>query len=123
MNGPSNAGYLGDAVSGATVTQRLASFIVDWAEKGTPPDVTHQAKRMVMNALKGSVGAYDHPAVATLHTWEVEAHAQGRLARVLWLGTLLPAEAAAFINAAMLEVLDFNENHLPNGPLHPTATV
>ena len=107
----------------ATVAQRLAAVITGRADGGVPPEVRHQAKRLILNACKGSVSAFDHPVIRTLLALEQEAQGSGRLASVLWLQARLPADAAAFVNAAMLEILDFNENHTENGPLHPTAPV
>ena len=52
-----------------TISERLASFLLDRAARGVPDAVRHEAKRLILNQLKASVGAVDHPAVRILHDW------------------------------------------------------
>jgi 2-methylcitrate dehydratase PrpD len=105
-----------------TVTEGLAERIVAWRSAGVPDAVRHQSARLVLNALKGSVEAYDHPVIAALCDWQLQAAGPGDVP-LLWRAERLPGESAALVNTAMLELLDFNENHSQNGPLHPTAPV
>ena len=99
-------------VEAATVTERLASFVTGWAARGLPPEVTHEAKRLIINNLKASVRARDHDFVNILlaGTESVDG-AVG--AHVLWHGAVISAEQAVLINSVQMEVFDFNETHVP----------
>ena len=52
-----------------TVSERLVSFARDWSVRGVPEDSIHEAKRLLLNQLKASVGATDLEAVRLLHAW------------------------------------------------------
>ena len=106
----------------STVAGRLAAFLVDGRAGGVSDDVRHEAKRLLLNQLKASVGATDHPAIAALRDWTLEAGSTGRPAHVLWLGDTTASEQAALLNAALFEVLDFNETHLGTY-VHATSAV
>ncbi len=95
----------------SSVTTRLVAFIGAQLQAGLPPHIRHEANRLLVNQLKASVGAAAHPAVRILHQW-AQARGPGQ-ATVLWLGTRLSAEHAAMVNAALFEVLDFNETYIP----------
>ncbi len=94
-----------------TVSERLVAFVREWTPK-VPSEVRHEACRLVINQLKASVGAVDHPAVAILHDWAKKTGPQGD-ASVVWLGGKLAPEQACVVNAALYEVLDFNETYIP----------
>ena len=96
----------------ATVSERLVDFAAQWRERGPPPEVVHEAKRLVLNQLKASVGATTHPAVRILHDWAVAPGGTPQ-AHALWFGTPLPAERAAVVNGALFEVLDFHDTYIP----------
>jgi 2-methylcitrate dehydratase PrpD len=94
-----------------SVCARLAEFVRVQLAQGVPPHARHEANRLLLNQLKASVGAAVHPAVRILDDW-----ARGEIAReasVLWLGTRCSGERAAMVNAALFEVLDFNETYIP----------
>ena len=99
-------------VEGGTVTERLASFITGWTAKGVPPDVTHEAKRLIINNLKASVRARDHDLVKILLAG-TESFERTAEAHVLWHGTATSGDQAVLINAVQMEVFDFNETHVP----------
>jgi 2-methylcitrate dehydratase PrpD len=98
----------------STVSERLVAFVREWRSRGLPPPVLHEANRLLINQLKASVGAIDHPAVAILHRWaKAYAPAAGAGAHVIWLGGTLAPEQACVVNGALFEVLDFNETYIP----------
>ena len=106
----------------STVAGRLAAVLVAGRSAGVAADERHEAKRLLLNQLKASVGAADHPAIAALRDWTLEAGSTGRQAHVLWLGDTTASEQAALLNAALFEVLDFNETHLGTY-VHATSAV
>lgn len=91
-----------------TVSQTLTRFLRDTT---VPDDVLHEAKRLILNQLKASVGARDHPAIRLLHDWATKDG--GRGASVHWYGTRTTPAAAAMVNGALYEVLDFHDTYIP----------
>jgi 2-methylcitrate dehydratase PrpD len=93
-----------------TVAERLADFL---ANRGRVTDsVRHEAQRLLLNQLKASVGATQHPAIRILHDWAV-AENGGSGAHIHWLGTETSPQAAAMVNGALYEVLDFHDTYIP----------
>ena len=97
----------------ATVSERLVAFVRGQLDAGVPQDVLHEAKRLLLNQLKASVGATGHPAIGILHSWKTPAAEGGPTAHVLWLGTTTTPEHAAMVNGALFEVLDFHDTYIP----------
>jgi 2-methylcitrate dehydratase PrpD len=91
-----------------TVSQTLARFL---HTASPPPDVRHEAKRLILNQLKASVGAKDHPAIRILHDWATEGG--DGAASVHWYGTSATPQQAAMVNGALYEVLDFHDTYIP----------
>ena len=50
----------------ASVSERLVEFAQQWQARGIPDDVLHEAKRLLLNQLKASVGATDQVAEAVV---------------------------------------------------------
>ena len=95
-----------------SVSERLVAFMREWAAQGVPDHAMHEATRLILNQLKASVGAADHPTVRILHDWAV-AGGKGGEAHVLWLGTPTSAEQAAIVNGALVRSAGFQRH------LHP----
>jgi 2-methylcitrate dehydratase PrpD len=94
-----------------SVCARLAEFVQTQLARGVPEHARHEANRLLLNQLKASVPATDHQVVGILNDW-AKSHG-GSGATVLWLGTKTSGEDAAMVNAALFEVLDFNETYIP----------
>jgi 2-methylcitrate dehydratase PrpD len=104
-----------------TVAERLVAFAQDYGGRGVPDDVAHEAKRLLLNQLKASVGATDHEAIRILHDWAMATAGEGD-AQVLWFGTRTEAGRAALVNGALFEVLDFHDTYIPCF-MHATSAV
>jgi 2-methylcitrate dehydratase PrpD len=96
----------------ASVSERLIAFVRAQQRAGVPGHATHEANRLVVNQLKASVGAGDEAAVRILRDWARRSSGEGS-SRVLWFGDRLTPEYACVVNAALFEVLDFNETYIP----------
>ena len=105
----------------ATVAKRLVSFALEQNKRGVPADVAHEARRLLLNQLKASVGATNHDAVRILHDWGAASGGTGP-ATVLWLGTRMEPARAAMVNGALFEVLDFHDTYIPCF-MHATSAV
>ena len=101
------------------VTEVLARFVVDTRWDDLPPQVTHQAKRSLMNffavALTGCRNETIESALRTLTMFS-----GGKQAAIIGRRERIDALNAAFINAAGSNVLDFCDTHVPTA-IHPTA--
>jgi len=96
-----------------TVAQRLARFIAEPLDQGLPPDVIHEAKRLLLNQLKASIGATTHPAITLLSEWATAEHSGSGGAHILWSGVETTPQQAAMVNGAYYEVLDFHDTYIP----------
>ena len=105
----------------ATVSERLVAFAREHAAAGVPEDVGHEARRLLLNQLKASVGATGHEAIRILHDWAV-ADGNGGGAHILWFGTPAAPGRAAMVNGALFEVLDFHDTYIPCF-MHATSAV
>ena len=105
----------------STVAERLVAFALEQARSGVPGDVSHEARRLLLNQLKASVGATEHKAVRILHDWSAATSAEGN-ATVLWFGTPMEPGRAAMVNGALFEVLDFHDTYIPCF-MHATSAV
>ena len=101
------------------VTERLARFVVDTRWSDLPPQVTHQAKRSLLNffavALAGCRSETFETALNSL-----AAFSGGKQATLIGRRERIDALSAAFLNAAGANVLDFCDTHVPTA-IHPTA--
>ena len=103
------------------VTERLSHFVVGTLWDDLKPEVTHQAKRSLMNffaaALTGCRNRTIEIALQTLADFS-----GGKQATVVGRSERVDALSAAFLNAASANVLDFCDTHVPTA-IHPTAPV
>jgi 2-methylcitrate dehydratase PrpD len=103
------------------VTERLSHFVVGTLWDDLKPEVTHQAKRSLMNffaaALTGCRNRTIEIALQTLTDFS-----GGKQATVVGRSERVDALSAAFLNAASANVLDFCDTHVPTA-IHPTAPV
>ncbi|HEX3937956.1 MAG TPA: MmgE/PrpD family protein [Xanthobacteraceae bacterium] len=103
------------------VTERLAQFAADTRWSDLPGEVTHQAKRSLLNffavALTGCRSETVETALATLSEFS-----GGRRAALIGRRERIDALSAAFLNAAGANVLDFCDTHVPTA-IHPTAPI
>ena len=105
-----------------TVVERLGEFLNSHAENGVPAEAIHEAKRLLLNQLKASVGASQQPVVRLLSAQAPPPPADGRSARMLWLGGSTTPAHAAMVNGALFEVLDFHDTYIPTY-LHAVSAI
>ena len=96
-----------------SVSERLVAFIQDGLKTGVPDKVANEAKRLLLNQFKASVGAGDHPAVNLMHDWAVAQGVPAKTGTVLWRGTQVNPAQASVVNGALFEVLDFHDTYIP----------
>jgi len=103
------------------VTERLSHFVVGTWWDDLKPEVTHQAKRSLMNFFAAALtGCRDQTIEIALQT--LADFSGGKQATVVGRSERVDALSAAFLNAASANVLDFCDTHVPTA-IHPTAPV
>ena len=101
------------------VTEVLAKFVVDTRWDDLPPEVTHQAKRSLMNFFAVALTGCRDPIFETMLA-TLAAFSGGKQAALIGRSERIDALNAAFLNAAGANVLDFCDTHVPTA-IHPTA--
>jgi 2-methylcitrate dehydratase PrpD len=103
----------------AEVTARLAQWVVAarWAD--LPASVAHAAKRSLLNFFAVALAGCRDPTIETALA-SLAALSGAPVATVFGRRERLDPLAAAFINAAGANVLDFCDTHVPTA-IHPTA--
>jgi 2-methylcitrate dehydratase PrpD len=107
--------------STASVSAILGGFVANRSYADIPEPLKHQGKRAVLNAFGTALCSARDPAVEgavrTMSALSGSAEA-GLIGRSERLGL----SEAAFVNAIAMNLLDFDDTHLPT-VIHPTAPV
>src|SRR5579885_3621709 len=91
------------------ITTSIARFAASLAYDDLPRDVVHAAKRHLIDTAACAIGGYRCEAAAMGRRLARGAVPEAHRGEVLGFGDAVPADAAAFINAAMIRYLDFND--------------
>lgn len=103
------------------VTAVLVDYIADVRASDLPEALRHEAKRALLNHFAAALGGCRDPAIDRL--LEVLAPCAGSgHATVVARSERLDILTAAAVNAAMANVLDFCDTHMPT-VIHPTAPI
>src|SRR5262245_8692566 len=103
------------------VTQDLARFIVETRWSDIPQDISHEAKRALVNFFAVALaGCRGDPVEIALQS--LAAFSGREQATVIGRDERVDALSAAFLNAASANVLDFDDTHVPTA-IHPSAPV
>ena len=103
------------------ISQQLAAFVAGARPGDIPEAVRHDGRRAILNNLAAGLGGCRDPAIDAMlavivpQTGPVAASVIGRSVRLDFLN-------AAWINAAIGNVLDFDDTHLPT-VIHPTSPI
>src|SRR5688572_25357997 len=100
-----------------SITNQITEYAATAKFEDLTPDAIHAATQRLIDSLGCALGAYDSEPVQ-IGRRLASGQTAGKLAgRVLCFGDRLPAEAATFINSAMIRNFDFNDRY-PGG--HPS---
>jgi len=100
-----------------SITHQLAEYSSTSKFNDLTDECVHAATQRLVDALGCALGACDCEPAAIVRRLAAGQVAGKYPGRVLCFGDRLPAESAAFINAAMIRNLDFNDRY-PGG--HPS---
>lgn len=91
------------------ITTAIAGFAASLAFRDLPQDVVHAAKQRLIDSLGCAIGGYRCDAAAMGRRIARGAVPAAHPGRVLGFSEQATAKSAAFINAAMIRYLDFND--------------
>lgn len=103
------------------LSRRLAAFVAETPSVALPASVRHDARRAILNNFAaGFSGCRDEAIEAMLAV--VAPETGPRVGSVIGRSERLGMLDAAWINAAIANVLDFDDTHLPT-VIHPTSPI
>jgi 2-methylcitrate dehydratase PrpD len=105
----------------ATVTSTLGQFVATARWPDFPEQLRHTTKRSLLNGIAAALGAARDPVVDHV-TRTLRLFSDSRDAALIGRRDRLDAGSAAFVNAVAINLLDFDDTHLPT-IIHPTAPV
>jgi 2-methylcitrate dehydratase len=106
-----------------TLVDRLAAYAETLRYQDLPPEVVHQAKRLILDTVGCALGGYDsEPARIAREVAATVTSTQP--ARVLGTGQRTSPDLATFANGVMIRYLDFNDGYTSNGESgHPSDSL
>lgn len=99
-----------------SATRQLAEFAVGLGYDDIPPEVTREAKRVILDSLACAIGAFESPSARICREL---AHELGGPPEAGILGERerVGCSAAILANETMIRYLDYNDTlHVPKGP-------
>lgn len=103
------------------ISRKLAAFIAGSRYEAIPQQVRAHALRAVFNGFGTALGGSRDRAISALAR-TLGSVATGGACTVIGHPVLYDLQTAAFLNAASVNVLDFDDTHIPT-IIHPTAPV
>jgi 2-methylcitrate dehydratase len=106
----------------ATIVESLSDYAVSLRFEALPPDVVHQAKRLLIDTLGCAIGGFDgEPSVMARALAENVTSRQP--ATVLGTGCETSPDLATFANGVMIRYLDFNDGYTSKESGHPSDAI
>lgn len=110
-----------EATDGAGLSRRLAEFVADSRLENIPPEVQAHGVAALFNGFGTALGGSSDPAVERLLA-TLGAFSSSETATVIGRSRRYDMPTAAFVNAAAINVFDFDDTHTGT-IIHPTAPV
>ena len=105
-----------------TIAEQLSSYAVGLRYDDLPPEVVHQAKRLIIDTLGCALGGYDSEPARIAR--EVAATVTSKQpATVLVSNAASSPDLAAFANGVMIRYLDFNDGYTSKESGHPSDSI
>jgi 2-methylcitrate dehydratase len=105
-----------------TLAERMAKFAVGLRYEDLPPDVVHEAKRVMIDSLGCALGAWlEEPCKVAR---QVASTMTAKPGATVW-GTrhVAPPDWAAFANGCLVRYFDYNDTYLSKEPAHPSDNI
>ena len=104
------------------IVEYLSTYSDSLKFEDLPPEVIHQAKRLVIDTLGCAIGGYpSQPAAIARDLASTVTSSQP--ATILWSGQKTSVDMATFSNGVMIRYLDFNDGYTSKESGHPSDTI
>lgn len=103
------------------LSSALAAYVAGSRFDSIPQDVRDHGVRAVFNGFGTALGGSSDPAITRLADTFIAFTSKGA-SSVIGHNALYDIQSAAFLNAAAMNVFDFDDTHMPT-IIHPTAPV
>ena len=105
-----------------TLAETLGAYAADLQYEDLPPEVIHQAKRMIVDSIGCALGGYDsEPTRIALA--QAATIISTEPATILCTGQQTSPDLAVFANGVMLRYLDFNDGYIGREAGHPSDSI
>ena len=106
-----------------TLVEQLSAYAAHLRYEDLPPEVVHQAKRLIVDTIGCALGGYDGEPSRIAR--EVAGEVTSRNpATIMVNGQRTSPELAAFANGVMIRYLDFNDGYTSTGESgHPSDSI
>jgi 2-methylcitrate dehydratase len=105
-----------------TIAERLSAYATSLHYRDLPPEVVHQAKRLIIDTLGCAVGAYaSDPSKIARDLAATVTSAQP--ATIIGSGQTTSPDLATFANGVMVRYLDFNDGYTSKESGHPSDSI
>jgi 2-methylcitrate dehydratase len=106
----------------ATIAERLSSYATSLRYQDLPPEVVHQAKRLIIDTLGCALGGYtSEPSKIARDLAGTVTSTQP--ATILGSGQATSLDLATFANGVMIRYLDFNDGYTSKESGHPSDSI
>ncbi len=105
-----------------TLAEHLATWTAALRYEDLPPEVVHQAKRLMIDTLGCALGGYDSEPVRIARA-QAATVTSTQPATILCSGERTSADLAAFANGSMIRYLDFNDGYTGREAGHPSDSI
>lgn len=105
-----------------TLAQRLGAYTADLKYEDLPPEVVHQARRMIVDTLGCALGGYDS-APTRIALAQAATITSAEPATILCTGQQTSPDLAVFANGVMIRYLDFNDGYIGREAGHPSDSI
>ena len=105
-----------------SIAEKLASYAVNLRYEDLPKEVTHTAKRIILDTIGCAIGGHDSgpSRIAMKLASQVSATPS---ASVMCSAIKTSVDLAVFANGVMIRYLDFNDGFISTGSGHPSDTL
>jgi 2-methylcitrate dehydratase len=105
-----------------TIAEKVGAYASSLKYEMLPPDVVHQAKRMIVDTLGCALGGYDSEPGRIARDM-ADSVTSKRPATVLFSNQQTSPDLAAFANGIMVRYLDYNDGYIGREAGHPSDSI
>lgn len=105
-----------------TIVDTLSSYATSLRYEDLPPEVVHQAKRLIIDTLGCAIGGYSSE-ISTIAREIAQTVTSSNPATIIGSGQSTSPELACFANGVMIRYLDFNDGYAGNDSGHPSDSI